>query len=218
MTGIQVVPLGLFPDEAPPRSRSRQVHEEGRVYRDSRPGRTPVSARRRPGQQQYRGPWYHGTGREFRPGTFAEPGHPPNFASRPEEYAYFTGSPEAAWQWANNVVAMPHREVLYPHVYEVEPAGPWQRDPEAEFPGQSGDQRSRHRLRVIREIAPDPAWEPAIGAGTVSPRRPGRPAPPADFPEPACLARPVAGARGPPSRRRRQPEDKDMPMRKTRNL
>jgi hypothetical protein len=80
---------------------------------DPRPGGSPVSGPGRPDQQQFRRPWYHGTGREFQPGDFAEPGHSPDFTSRPEKYVYVTGSPEAAWEWADDVVAMPHREVVH---------------------------------------------------------------------------------------------------------
>ena len=101
--------------------------------------------------------WFHGSPHRIADGTLIEPGHEPvNMEGEHDGYVYFTGSPEAAAEWAGEGSRYLNEEGYRgyrsnPHVYEVEPTGEYERDPTAEFPGESGDHRSARPLRVIRE-------------------------------------------------------------------
>lgn len=98
------------------------------------------------------GPFFHGTRAALRPGDLLTAGHNSNY--RPEivmNHVYFTATVDGAGLAAE--IAAVDSE---PHVYEVEPTGEYEDDPnvtDKKFPGNpTRSYRSREPLRVIREV------------------------------------------------------------------
>jgi 8-oxo-dGTP diphosphatase len=90
------------------------------------------------------GPWYHGSEHPFRPGDLVNPGYPSPHRGGSDDHVYFTSDPgEAA------VFARPRRGG---HVYEVEPQGSYEGDPEDEDRGIN--YQSMHPLRIVRRVPP----------------------------------------------------------------
>ena len=102
------------------------------------------------------GPFFHGTVAALQPGDLLTPGRPSNY--RPEvvmRHLYFTalrdGAGLAAEVASELVTGHPS-----PRVFEVEPLGPFEDDPnvtDRKFPGNpTRSYRSAHPLRVVREV------------------------------------------------------------------
>lgn len=98
------------------------------------------------------GPLFHGTKAQLRPGDLLAAGFPSNY--RPEiimNHIYFTALRDGAGL-AAEIAGMDGT----PHVYEVEPTGEFENDPnvtDKKFPGNpTRSYRSTHPLRVIREV------------------------------------------------------------------
>ncbi|GAA3303459.1 MULTISPECIES: NAD(+)--rifampin ADP-ribosyltransferase [Glutamicibacter] len=98
------------------------------------------------------GPFFHGTKAALRPGDLLSPGFPSNY--RPEvimNHIYFTALADGAGL-AAEIAALDGTA----HVYEVEPTGPFENDPnvtDKKFPGNpTRSYRSAHPVRVIREV------------------------------------------------------------------
>ena len=103
------------------------------------------------------GPFFHGTKADLAPGDVLTPGRRSNFGSRRDAaYVYLTATMDAATWGAELAVGDgPGR------IYEVEPTGPIEDDPnltDQRFPGNpTRSYRTRSSLRVVREIV---GWEP----------------------------------------------------------
>lgn len=98
------------------------------------------------------GPFFHGTAAPLKPGDPLSPGFNSNY--RPEvvmNHIYFTALPNGAGL-AAEVAAMDS----VPHVYEIEPIGDYETDPnvtDKKFPGNpTRSYRSSAPLRMIREV------------------------------------------------------------------
>ena len=98
------------------------------------------------------GPFFHGTKADLRPGDLLTAGYPSNY--RPEivmNHIYFTAVADGAGLAAE--LAPGDRE---PRVYEVEPTGDFENDPnvtDKKFPGNpTRSYRSAEPLRVVREV------------------------------------------------------------------
>jgi rifampin ADP-ribosylating transferase len=99
------------------------------------------------------GPFFHGTRAELRPGDDLTAGHRSNY--RPEilmNHVYFTALKDGAGL-AAEVAALRGGT---PHVYEVEPTGDFENDPnvtDKKFPGNpTRSYRTAAPLRVVREV------------------------------------------------------------------
>jgi hypothetical protein len=99
------------------------------------------------------GPFFHGTKATLDPGDELRPGFASNY--RPEvvmNHVYFTALRDGAGL-AAEVAAL---DGSTPHVYEVEPTGPFEDDPnvtDKKFPGNpTRSFRSASPLRVVREV------------------------------------------------------------------
>lgn len=102
------------------------------------------------------GPFYHGTKADLKPGDLLKPGHRSNYGEQKKaNYVYLTATLDAA-VWGAELAAGggPGR------IYLVEPAGPFEDDPnltDKKFPGNpTRSYRTREPLRVIGEV---PDWE-----------------------------------------------------------
>lgn len=102
------------------------------------------------------GPFFHGTRAVLAPGALLTPGFNSNY--RPEivmNHIYFTALVDGA-ALAAEIAAMDEGT---PHVYEVEPTGDFDNDPnvtDKKFPGNpTRSFRSTAPLRVVREV---PDW------------------------------------------------------------
>ena len=111
------------------------------------------------------GPFLHGTRAALAVGDLVLPGRPSHFRpDRPLAHVYFTTRPEtAAWGAELAAALAPARddgEPVVPRVYEVEPLGPFEDDPnvtDKRFPGNpTQSYRTRSPLRVVGEVA---NWE-----------------------------------------------------------
>ncbi|WP_066913380.1 NAD(+)--rifampin ADP-ribosyltransferase [Millisia brevis] len=98
------------------------------------------------------GPFFHGTKAELRPGDLLTAGYRSNY--RPEvvmNHIYFTALADGAGP-AAEIAAVEGT----PHVYEVEPTGPFENDPnvtDKKFPGNpTRSYRSAQPLRIVREV------------------------------------------------------------------
>ncbi|WP_159612182.1 NAD(+)--rifampin ADP-ribosyltransferase [Glutamicibacter sp. JC586] len=98
------------------------------------------------------GPFFHGTKAELVPGDFLSAGYPSNY--RPEvimNHIYFTALPDGAGL-AAQIAAIDGTA----HVYEVEPTGEFEDDPnvtDKKFPGNpTRSYRSASPLKVVREV------------------------------------------------------------------
>jgi len=103
------------------------------------------------------GPFFHGTKSVLRPGDLLEPGHSSNFgARRRASFVYLAATLDAATWGAELAVGDgPGR------IYQVEPTGPIENDPnltDQRFPGNpTRSYRTRQPLRVVEELT---EWEP----------------------------------------------------------
>ncbi|MCO7222529.1 NAD(+)--rifampin ADP-ribosyltransferase [Klenkia sp. PcliD-1-E] len=102
------------------------------------------------------GPFFHGTAAALRPGDLLTAGRPSNY--RPEmtmNHVYFTALVDGAGLAAEIAVDL-RSGAGAPHVYEVEPTGPFEDDPnvtDQKFPGNpTRSYRSAAPLRVVREV------------------------------------------------------------------
>ena len=98
------------------------------------------------------GPFFHGTKAALAPGDLLRPGFASNY--RPEiimNHIYFTALPDGAGL-AAEIAALEGT----PYVYEVEPTGPFENDPnvtDKKFHGNpTRSYRSNSPLRIIREV------------------------------------------------------------------
>ena len=105
------------------------------------------------------GPFLHGTRAALAPGDLVLPGRPSHFRpDRPLLHVYFTTRPETAAWGAELAAAMAFVDDASPtaRVYEVEPTGPFEDDPnvtDKRFPGNpTRSYRSREPLRVVAEV------------------------------------------------------------------
>ena len=108
------------------------------------------------------GPFLHGTRAALAPGDLIAPGRPSHFRpARPLDHVYFTTRGEtAAWGAELAAALAPENDDGSPstaRVYEVEPLGPFEDDPnvtDRRFPGNpTRSYRSREALRVVGEVA-----------------------------------------------------------------
>lgn len=110
-----------------------------------------------PSESRDRGPFYHGTKVDLRPGDLLEPGYSSNFGERrTANFIYLTATLDAATWGAELAVGEgPGR------IYQVEPTGPFEDDPnltDKMFPGNpTRSYRTRDPLRVVGEVLD---WEP----------------------------------------------------------
>ena len=98
------------------------------------------------------GPFYHGTKADLKAGDLLEPGYSSNFGERRKaSYVYLTATVDAA-TWGAELAAGegPGR------IYQVEPTGPFEDDPnltDKRFPGNpTRSYRTRKPLRVVSEV------------------------------------------------------------------
>ena len=110
------------------------------------------------------GPFFHGTKANLREGDLLAAGHRSNY--RPEivmNHVYFTALVAGAGLAAELAVVLARGEGE-PHVYLVEPTGPFENDPnvtDKKFPGNpTRSYRTRHPLRIVREITDWPRLSP----------------------------------------------------------
>ena len=106
------------------------------------------------------GPFFHGTSASLQPGDLLTAGHRSNY--RPEvimNHVYFTALQSGAGLAAELAAELVGDEAS-PHVYEVEPTGEFEDDPnvtDKKFPGNpTRSYRSVHALKVVREVI---GWE-----------------------------------------------------------
>jgi rifampin ADP-ribosylating transferase len=97
-------------------------------------------------------PYYHGTKAELEPGDLIGPGYASNYGARKKAaWVYLTATLEAA-AWGAELAKGEGRG----RIYEVEPTGPFEDDPnltDKKFPGNPTlSYRSRDPLRVIGEV------------------------------------------------------------------
>ena len=103
------------------------------------------------------GPFFHGTKADLQPGDLLEPGYSSNFGEgRAANFIYMTATLDAATWGAELAIGDgPGR------IYEVEPTGPIEDDPnltDQRFPGNpTRSYRTRDPLRVVGEVG---NWEP----------------------------------------------------------
>ncbi len=103
------------------------------------------------------GPFFHGTKVDLQPGDLLAPGYASNFGARAvANYVYLTATLDAATWGAELALGDgPGR------IYQVEPTGPFEDDPnltDAKFPGNpTRSYRTRDPLRVVGEVE---RWEP----------------------------------------------------------
>lgn len=105
------------------------------------------------------GPFLHGTGALFAPGDLISPGWASHFRpDRPLAHVYFTTRADTA-AWGAELAAALAPEQDGPataRVYEVEPTGPFEDDPnvtDKRFPGNpTRSYRSHDPLRVLGEV------------------------------------------------------------------
>lgn len=98
------------------------------------------------------GPFFHGTKAELKPGDLLEPSYRSNYGERRKaNFVYLTATLDAA-VWGAELAAgdMPGR------IYQVEPTGAFENDPnltDKKFPGNpTRSYRTRQPLRVVAEV------------------------------------------------------------------
>lgn len=104
---------------------------------------------------QVEGPFYHGTKAVLEAGAELVPGRGSNFQQgRISNHLYFTTLVETA-AWGAQLAAALTGSSERGHIYVVEPAGPFEDDPNVtnkRFPGNpTRSYRTRHTLRVVAE-------------------------------------------------------------------
>ena len=102
------------------------------------------------------GPFYHGTRADLSPGDLLQIGYSSNFGSRRRaNFLYLTATLDAA-TWGAELAVGDGRG----RIYQVEPTGPFENDPnltDKRFPGNpTRSYRTRQALRVVREV---PDWD-----------------------------------------------------------
>jgi len=109
------------------------------------------------GDAQDAGPFFHGTTAELQVGELLSAGFRSNY--RPEvvmNHIYFTARLDGAGLAAELAVELADGHGA-PHVYAVEPTGPFEDDPnvtDKKLPGNpTRSYRSAHPLKVVREVA-----------------------------------------------------------------
>lgn len=100
------------------------------------------------------GPFYHGTRSELEVGDFLVTGQPSNFeGGRVSNHLYFTATLEIATLGAELAVALAQSHGGPGYVYQVEPTGAFEDDPNVtnkRFPGNpTRSYRTRESLRII---------------------------------------------------------------------
>lgn len=110
--------------------------------------------------QHAAGPFFHGTKARLAVGTELTPGFGSNFQEgRVMNHIYFSANLESAVWGAELATALAGLDGRG-HIYEVEPLGPFEDDPNLtnkRFPGNpTRSYRSRHPLRVVAEVT---EWE-----------------------------------------------------------
>ena len=116
-----------------------------------------------------RGPFFHGTRTAFTAGDQVVPGRGSNFqAGRVSNNVYFTALLETAVWGAELATALAGRGERG-RVYEVEPLGTFEDDPnvtDKRFPGNpTQSYRTRHPLRVVSEVDGWEGHDPAVLQG-----------------------------------------------------
>ncbi|MCA1710717.1 MAG: NAD(+)--rifampin ADP-ribosyltransferase [Actinobacteria bacterium] len=114
-----------------------------------------------------RGPFLHGTRSLFASGDLVLPGRPSHFRrDRPLKHVYFTTRTETA-AWGAELAAALAPGIDGPttaRIYEVEPLGPFEDDPnvtDKRFAGNpTRSYRSQAPLRVVAEVADWPRHSP----------------------------------------------------------
>lgn len=106
------------------------------------------------------GPFFHGTKYALAIGDELVPGYASNFQEgRVSNNIYFTALVETA-AWGAELATALAGEAERGRIYEVQPLGPFEDDPNVtnkRFPGNpTQSYRSRHPLRVVGEVA---SWE-----------------------------------------------------------
>ena len=112
------------------------------------------------------GPFYHGTKAALEPGDELLPGHGSNFQEgRVSNNVYFTALLETAVWGAELATALAGRGERG-RVYEVEPLGTFEDDPnvtDKRFPGNpTQSYRTRDPLRVVREVEDWSGHDPEV--------------------------------------------------------
>ena len=101
-------------------------------------------------------PFYHGTRADLAAGDLLAPGFASNYRAQQLSWIYFSGTLDAAI-WGAELARGEGRE----RIYIVEPAGPFEDDPnltDKRFPGNpTASYRSREPLRITGEVD---SWEP----------------------------------------------------------
>jgi hypothetical protein len=110
------------------------------------------------------GPFYHGTKSTLEPGETLVPGYASNFEEgRVSNNIYFTTLEDTA-AWGAQLASALAGSAARGHIYVVEPMGPFEDDPNLtnkRFPGNpTQSYRTRHPLRVVRELAGWKGHEP----------------------------------------------------------
>lgn len=103
--------------------------------------------------------FFHGSAAEFEPGELVDPAQEIGVRRGQRAHAYMTSSTEAAQNYGRykaDALRAGYGEEATGHVYEVEPTGPYEKDPAVAE--KFGAYRSRHPLRVVREL-----HEPEMG-------------------------------------------------------
>ncbi len=106
------------------------------------------------------GPFFHGTNAVLEVGDQLVPGHPSNYhEGRVSNHVYFAALLEPA-VWAAELAVASAESEERGRIYVVEPAGPFEDDPNVtnmKFPGNvTRSYRTRHPMRVVDEIQ---TWE-----------------------------------------------------------
>lgn len=103
------------------------------------------------------GPFFHGTIADLRVGEFLTAGRPSNY--RPEivmNHIYFTALVDGAGLAAEVAAELAAGAAVVPRVYEVEPTGEFENDPnvtDKKFPGNpTRSYRSSAPLRIVGEV------------------------------------------------------------------
>jgi hypothetical protein len=112
-------------------------------------------ADRRPAASEDPGPFYHGTKAKLRLGDLLVPGHTSNFGDRLANHVYLTATLDAA-VWGAELAEGEGQG----RIYQVEPLGPVEDDPnltDQRFEGNpTRSYRTREAVRVVGEVA---QWE-----------------------------------------------------------
>jgi hypothetical protein len=115
------------------------------------------------------GPFYHGTKFALEAGDELVPGHGSNFQEgRVSNHIYFTALVDTAAWGAELATALAGSEERG-HIYVVEPAGPFEDDPnvtDKRFPGNpTQSYRTRDPLRVVGEVENWTGHDPEVVKG-----------------------------------------------------